>query len=205
MLDPDLVEEWKSQWGAIYTAEIRGKEFVFRAATFAEHREATRPRSDWSSADAEDKLVQACLLYPTEDFDRLPAGIITSLAEEIVNVSGLGDPQHAKGVIEAQREVVQGVEYLMKAFVIATMPTYTDDQLDHCTFQQLALKVALAEQIIKVQQAVMTQGEITLDIIDPEEEAARQEAERTKHATGKKSGQAGFDDPIARKLHQALG
>lgn len=206
MLDPELIEEWKSTWGSIFAVEIRGQEYIFRAATFGEYKDATTQREDWSSAEAEDKLVAACLLYPKENFDRLPAGVITALAEEIIVVSGVGDPRHAKGVIEAKREEALGVEYLMKAFIIATMPTYNDADLDNYTFEQLAMKVALAEKILEVKRGnYLSKIPVTLEIIDPEEEAARLEAERTKHATQQKPGQAGFDDPIARKLHQALG
>ena len=40
----------------------------------------------------------------------------------------------------------------MKAFVLATITSYSVDELDEMTFSQLAEKVALSEKIIEIKQ-----------------------------------------------------
>lgn len=205
-MDSNLLSQWKEQYGEIYSFTHRTTEYIFRAATYKECRIAATPvGEDWSTAEAEDMLVDICLLAPRENFDRVPAGIISSLAHEIQKVSGSGTPQWVRGVLDEKRATVQGVEYLMKAFVITTMPTLTLEELDDLTFQQLSLKVAFAEQIIKIEQAIASGGDVSLEVIDPVEEAEKENRQRQKHTTSRKPGQAGYDDPVASKLRQALG
>lgn len=201
--------EWREQYGSYYLASFRQGDYYFRALTVGEHARILADR-DLSTAEIEDTFVSTALLSP-EIADTLPAGIYTSLADQILNVSGFGDAKTAKRVLDEQRANYGGVVGLMKAFIIATQPTYREEELDDCTFAQLAAKVALAENIIKVQQAVLPlasggeEGQVKLNLVDPEEEAAKEQIEAQKHTAQKKSGQAGFNDPIAQRLHQALG
>lgn len=206
MTNQEQINLWKREYGRIFSISVRGVDYVFRAITFAEYDEAAAVED---TVDAEDFLVSIALLSPPADsveFNRIPAGVITTIAEEVLEVSGFGAPRIAVDILEQHREQVLEVRGLMKAFIIAMMPAYRDDELDNFTFDQLAAKVALAEQIMKVHQAsVGVDHEVKLDLIDPEEEAARQAAEVAKHNAKKPPGQAGLDDPIARKLQEALG
>lgn len=204
----EKVHEWKAQHGNIYTVSDRGTTYVFRALTFAEYDEIIQIERSFGTADAEDAIAGTALLYPEgiKEFDRIPAGVVSALADEILEISGMNTPKAAKEMMEAQRERSGEVRNLMKAFVLATMPAYREEELDALTFAKLAKKVALSEQIMKVNQAAvgMEDNDMKLDIVDPEEEAQRQEAEAEKHAAQKGPGEAGLKDPIAQRLQEAL-
>ena len=90
----------------------------------------------------------------------------------------------------------------MKAFVLATIHTDSPEFLDNLTFSQLAERVALAEKIIEVKHAIngMESTDVTLSLIDPEEEDQKQTQTAARHNSSKLEGAAKYDDPIAQKL-----
>lgn len=199
----------KQQYGKIYSVSIRGVDYIFRSLTFAEFDEASSANSDeWSAADAEEGLVLKAVLWPEEtDFDTLPAGVVTTLANEILDVSGFTDPKGAKASLDEKREQAAYVRNIMKAFVLAAMPTYTEEQLDQYNFEQLAAKVALAEKVLEIQKAVANPNidNITLLINDPDEEQEQAEEAVEHFNKTRQPGTATAQDPIAARLHGALG
>lgn len=227
MIGQDLITKFKYQYGEVYSVSIGKSEYVFRALTLRE-TDLIDFTSEESSADAEDQAVLLGLLYPqVESLDDIPAGAITTLADEIRKVSGYGTAKYAKQLLDMKRAESTQIRGIMKAFVLATMPAYTEEDLDNLTFTNLAGKVALAEQIIQVQQAMLPaaagDSEVKLQIVDPEEEAlkaAQREAkEKQKYERLAKKGmlpttdeggpvvkpKIKADDPIAQKLRQAMG
>jgi len=90
----------------------------------------------------------------------------------------------------------------MKAFVLATIHTDTPESLDNLTYSELAARVALAEKIIEIQQSIMgiEPTNVTLQIIDPQEEKQKQRQTAARHNSSKSEGAANYDDPIAQKL-----
>lgn len=90
----------------------------------------------------------------------------------------------------------------MKAFVLATIHTDTPESLDSLTYSELAARVALAEKIIEVMQAIkaIEPTNVTLQIIDPEEEQKKAKQTAARHDSSKSEGAAKFNDPIAQKL-----
>lgn len=95
----------------------------------------------------------------------------------------------------------------MKAFVLATIHTDSPEFLDSLTFSQLAERVALAEQIINVHQAILAieSTDVKLSLIDPEEERQKIAQSAARHEASKPQGAAGFNDPIAQKLWGTKG
>jgi len=205
----EQIDAWKKEYGKLFSVTIGSTDFVFREITFAEFDEITALKDSIDSAETEDFLVKKALLHPKmedKDFDRLPAGIISSLADEILAFSGATDPKKAKEILDFHRQSSSDVRVLMKAFVLSTMPAYKEEELDHLTFDRLAEKVVLAEQIIKINQATMgIENEVTLDLIDPEEEQKKVQEQYKKDVIQRKPGQAVPGDPVAEKLAQALG
>ena len=57
-------------------------------------------------------------------------------------------------ILEQKREKASSVRSLMKAFVLATITTYSPEDLDKMTFSQLAEMVALSEKIIEIKQNI---------------------------------------------------
>lgn len=201
----DEIFQWKKQYGQIFSVGFRGEEYIFRAVTISEYYDLSLHENDFSSAEAEDAIVKAALLYPQDlDSDLAPAGLVSTLSEEIFNISGFNNAKQAKATIDEFRNTAEDVWTLMKAIIIAAMPAYSEEQLNVLSFEQLAKKVVLAEKILEVQQANRAGAEVKLEIIDPEEEAAKAEAQHRRELAMRKEGQALPHDPIASKLREAL-
>jgi hypothetical protein len=132
----------------------------------------------------------------------MPAGIVSSLSEKIVDFSGFATAKTAKKILEEKRSKAGQVRSLMKAFILATITAYAPEDLDEFTYSQLAERVALSEKIIEIKQAIngMQSTNVSLSLIDPEEEEEKRQEEIQKFEKSRKEGEARFDDPIAQKL-----
>lgn len=205
MIDSDIVFRLKEKYGNIYSVNIRGVEVVFRELTFQEYKKILylRELNDFSSADIEDVIISYSIVYP-EDFDwnNIPAGNISTLAEDVLDISGITSAKLAKSILEQKRLEANEVKNLMKAFVLATITSYTPEQLEAMTFSELAEKVALSEKIIEIQQAInnIPANNMTLQLIDPEEELEKEKQTAARHNLSKKAGEASYEDPVAQKL-----
>lgn len=204
MADQEDIKRWKEEYGRIFSVHLVGIDFIFHALSYDQYEEFERRLENEGATEAEEHILSSGLLHPLDvDFDSQPAGVVSTLAEEILDISGFSNPESAKEILEAKREEVEEVWGLMKSFVLATMPTYREEELNDLTFSEMAYKVALAESIIRVNQAVFgIENSVTLDLIDPQEEES---TAQFKHNAQKKAGQASYQDPIAKRLRDSLG
>jgi len=206
MADPDQIRAWKRTYENIYSLHVRGIDYVFRALTFTEFDGLRASGSD--AVDLEDEVVAIAILDPPEGPpSNAVAGVVTVLAKEILETSGFGSIARRKELLETHRAAAEtDLRTMMKAFVLSTMPVYREEELDAMTFESLARKVVLAEHVLKVQQAsVGIDNALRVEIVDPEDEEEAMEEAKRKHAASKPPGTASFDDPIAARLHSALG
>lgn len=209
---PELIIDLKYKYGELYEVSIGTTKIIFRALTFKEFDELSIAEDYTSSVESEELIVKQALLYP--EFDEvleLSAGVISTLAEEIVEESCFFSVSKGREKLEAERAKMNDIRSLMKVFIIAAMPAYKSEELDNQTFAQLANKLALAEEIIGMtfhtQRAVFSEeGEApTLVLVDPDEEEGEAERQASMHNLTRKEGAATANDPIAQKLHTALG
>ena len=205
MLDSEIVLDLKNKYGPIFTINIKGQTVVFRELTFAEfdYVALLQQSQDGSTVDSEDKIIELAVVYPENfNIDNLQAGIVSSLAQEILDASGFSNPRTAKAILEEKRNQAMQVRSLMKAFVLATISTYKPEDLDEMTYSQLAEKVALAERIIEITQNMhaIQPNDLKLELIDPEEEEQKKKRTAARHDLSKTEGAAKYDDPIAQKL-----
>lgn len=205
MIDSDTLFSLKEKYGNLYSVEIKGSTFVFRELTFQEYKKILylRDINDYSSADIEDYILTYSVVYPDRfDINKIPPGNVSTLAENVLDISGITSVKLAKRILDEKRLEVNEVKNLMKAFVLATITSYTPEQLEAMTFSELAEKVALSEKIIEIQQAVhnIPSSNISLQLIDPEEEAEKERQKAAKHNLAKLPGAAKYEDPIAQKL-----
>jgi len=205
MLDENKVFELKSRYGKIYSVTVKDSPLLFRELTFSEYGKIVyfQESENFSSADIEDFILQNAIVYP-EGFDiyQIPAGTVSFLAEEILDLSGFYSAKLAKAIMEEKREEANQVKNLMKAFVLATISTYSPEDLEEMTFSQLSEKVALAEKIIEIKQGMngLESNDLRLQLIDPEEEAQKAKEFSDRYDKAKPTGAAGVEDPIAQKL-----
>lgn len=205
MLDSQLVFELKNKYGNIYSVEIKKTIFIFRELTFKEYNQILHYQDldDSSSADIEDLILQFSIVYPENfDINKIPPGNVSSLAEDVLDISGITSAKLAKRILEEKRIQANEVKNLMKAFVLATISSYSPEQLEDMTFSELAEKVALAEKIIEIKQGIngVQPNNLVLQLIDPEEELQKEKTRAARHNLSKKEGEAAYEDPIAQKL-----
>lgn len=205
MIDSDLLFQLKNKYGKLYSVKIKNETVIFRELTFKEFDKISylQTLEDFSYADIEDFILSYAIVYP-EEFDtmRIPAGVVSSLAEEILDISGFFNVKIAISTLNQKRQEANEVKNLMKAFVLATISTYSPQELEEMTFSELAEKVALSEKIIEIKQNIngIESTDLTLQLIDPEEEAEKEKAKAARHNLSTKDGEAKYEDPIARKL-----
>ena len=205
MLDSQLIFDLKNRYGNIYSVDIKGKTLVFRELTFKEYNQILyyKDLEDFSSADVEDLILEFSIVYPENfNLNLIPPGNVSSLAQEVLDLSGLTSARLAKSILNQKRDEATEVKNLMKAFVLATINTYSPEQLEEMTFSQLAERVALAEKIIEIKQGIngLESTSLTLQLIDPEEELEKERMHAARHNASKMPGAAQYEDPIAQKL-----
>jgi hypothetical protein len=205
MIDSELVFKFKKKFGNIYAVDIKNVTVIFRELTFKEYNQVLYYQElDGSSyTDVEDLILTLSIIYP-ENFDvnRIPPGNVSTLAQDILDLSGITSAKIAKQTLDFKREEVNEVKNLMKAFVLAAFNAYSPDDLEDMTFSELAEKVALAEKVIEIKQGIngLQSTELKLQLIDPEEEALKEKTRAARHNLSKKEGEAAYEDPIAQKL-----
>lgn len=203
-----VISQWKQKYGQIFVVSDGHRDYYFRSATlgdFLQYANAVRERK--GSLEAEDDLARKVLIHPdpaTLDFNNMPAGIISTLVAEVLESSGFTDPKLAREQIEAARERSSEITFLMAATIMAAMPQYKFEDLLEYQFHELATMLSLAEKILHLQQSVAAGSTIEFNIIDPEEEEAKAQADKRKKAVQRRDGHAPADDPIARRLRNAL-
>ena len=205
MLDSELIFNLKNKYGNIYSVDIKKQTLIFRELTFKEHSQVLHYNEldDCSSADVEDLILNFAIVYPENfDINKIPAGNVSSLAQSVLDISGITSARLAKSILEGKREEANEVKNLMKAFVLATMASYSPDQLEDMTFSELAGLVALAEKIIEIKQGInnIESNNLTLQLIDPGEEVEKEKQSAARHNLSKKDGEAVYEDPVAQKL-----
>jgi len=201
------VFELKTKYGNIYSVQIKNYDLVFRELTFKEYDEILylKDLEDYSSADIEDLILQFAIVYPKDfDINKIPPGNVSSLAQNVLDQSALTSVSLAKNILDQKRNEINQVKNLMKAFVLATITTYSPEDLDSMTFSQLAYNVALSEKIIEIKQGIngIQSTNLSLQLIDPDE----QQPTRTSNGKNKKTmtDEELVHDPIAQKLWGAV-
>ena len=153
MLESEVILDLKNKYGPVFTAEIKGLTIAFRELTFAEfdYIALLQESQEGSTVDSEDEIIRLSVVYPENfNIERLQAGVVSSLAQEILDASGFSNAKTAKAILDQKRAESTQVRSLMKAFVLATISTYKPEDLDQMTYSQLAERVALSERIIEI-------------------------------------------------------
>jgi hypothetical protein len=129
-MDHDLIQSWRSRYADVYDVVIGGREFWFRALSISEVEEITEfIEQNSTSVDIEDIYVQKAILYPVDlSLDDLKAGHVSQLADEIMMASGVSDISFVLSTLLERRNNIQSdLIAMMKVFIIAAIPTYTEE------------------------------------------------------------------------------
>lgn len=196
----DDFAEWRLEYGRLFTAALRGDEYTFRPLTIDEYNYIIACESYDSQVDSEAIVVQTALLDPGYDYvESQPAGVITSLASEILSSSGFASVEIMQQYLQEYRQLIaENLIETMCATIISAIPTYSVEQLKSFTLDRLLYLVAMSEQVIRFQQESM-QNEIMFSI-EPQQEEATEEQPKQSSGEPPQPGSVRSDDPIARKL-----
>ncbi len=84
----------KAQYGEIYSIIIEDSEYIFRLLTRKEYAELVFLSDD---KDVSYEIIcKICIINPTDiDYKNIGAGILSTIAETILNESGFGKTQKA--------------------------------------------------------------------------------------------------------------
>jgi hypothetical protein len=205
MISSELLYELKKKYGSLFQTSIKKQSIVFRELTFSEFDKISEYQlsKDYTSVDIEDFITKSAVVYPFDfNSDLYRAGEISSLSEEILEESGFSSPAKAKNVLNQKRNQASEVRNLMKAFVLATISTYSADDLDNMTYTKLAENVALSEKIIEIKQSILgiQPTNVSLHLVDPEEEEEKEKDFANRFNSSRKPGEAKYEDPVAQKL-----
>lgn len=203
----EQIHEWKQEYGdgEIYSTEIKGRVFVFRTLNVGEFMSLPIGQGNGDQFELEDLILSWGVLYPKNaELDRIPAGIASTIAEEILEVSGFLNPSRAKELLDQKREESGQLIQLMKIFISAAMPSFDVNRVNQMSFSKLIETVVMAEKIFEIQGAILRGDKVSLDLLDPNEELNNEAAERHNHALNRKPGQAGFNDPVADRLYDKM-
>jgi hypothetical protein len=207
MANSAQVAEWKQQYGEVFSILVKEREYIFRALTWKEYDDIVASNPDWSTAEIEDHVVPLAILHPLDfNIDKVSAGLVTVLFQEISEVSGFGSAERVRYILEEEREAAGELRNTMKAFVLMAMPAYTSEYLDDLTLRQMCKLVALAEEVIFVQQLMRglpIEEKLRISIRTQEEMMVEMQEQMEAHKL-KDKGNARMDDPVASKLWQAM-
>lgn len=204
MLNPEILHDLKKKYGSVFETSLKKDVVIFRELTFSEFDKISEYEAlGESSTEIEDLIIKFAVVYPENIvLDNYPAGLVASLAEEILQESGFASPARAKRILDDKRLQASEVRNLMKAFVLSTITAYSPEDLDNFTYSKLAEKVALSEKIIEIKQSTLgiEPTNVMLQLIDPEEEQRKSQDLAERFNQSRKDGEAKFEDPIAQKL-----
>ena len=139
--------------GILYVSQFDFGGFIWRALS---HTEAelyvglfkTLPQA---KADLEDEIFRDCIVdhpLPTEEYDEWQAGIVTTVAQQILYVSSIRTTEDFLQRLDAVRELVTGdIWNQIHGRIMSLFPGYTLEQLKNMSIDSIMEKLVLVELV----------------------------------------------------------
>ncbi len=141
------------EYGVLYVSQFEFGGFIWRALS---HNEAelyvglfkTLPQA---KADLEEEIFKDCVVdhpLPEEDFDEWQAGIVTTVAQQILYISSIRKSEEFLQRLDAVRETVAGdIWNQIHARIMSLFPGYTIEQLRNMSIDSIMEKLVLVELV----------------------------------------------------------
>lgn len=104
-----------------------------------------------AKADLEDEIFRDCVVdhpLPEEEIDEWKAGIVTTVAQQILYFSAIREPKEFLQRLETVRNLVTGDIYAqMYARIMSLFPGYTIEQLRNMSLDSMFEKLVLVELV----------------------------------------------------------
>lgn len=186
-ISQQTIEELRQKHGKIYRTNYNNSYFIFRALTVGEFEYLTIAHS----LEHEDSVAKKIIVWPENiDIDSMPAGFVSAILNEALEVSNFADAAKANSLIEEARAKSTMVIPMIKSFILAARPMVSNEYLNSLTFDQLISELVIAEKILEIISNVTNPSveSVSFTIPDPEE-IAKEEATK---------------DPVKERLIKAL-
>lgn len=170
MLTSQQIAQLKKDYTEIFSAVIEDEEITFRALTIGEYNEL---KDIASAIDQEEFAILNAVLDPSPiDLDNYMPGSVSTLYENILELSGFTSLEVCAYKLDLARDKVETALELMKIFILAAMPNIDYFGLNDCSFQELADMVARAEKILDIKGGLARGAEykMMLQTTEPSEE-----------------------------------
>lgn len=143
--DIALVEKYKDIYGALYLTEVCGHSFVWREVTRKEVRKLNFYFPD--HMEREEQLCRLCVLDPVGfDFESCEAGVVTTLANQILYESGYyPDGDKVPKLLQKYRAKANTYEGYVDAVITEAFPNITLEEIDTWTTEKIIKYLAMAE------------------------------------------------------------
>jgi len=142
--------EWKQKYSNIYYLKFGSHEYIFRLLTKGEYLALYFIQFHISS-EAEDILLDRCLLYPTinrEQRDNLLAGEVMTLIDKILLLSGFSTIDNIKTDLDSEREKIRLLDNQIILIICKAFPHITPTDIDNFDYPTILHYVSLAEELI---------------------------------------------------------
>ena len=142
--------EWKHKYYNIYYLKIGNQEYIFRLLTKSEYLALYFVQFHISS-EAEDILLDKCVLYPIMDREQrnnLLAGEVMTLVDKILSLSGFSNIDNIKQDLDKEREKIQLLDNQIVLIICKAFPHITPSDIDNFDYPTILHYVSLAEELI---------------------------------------------------------
>jgi len=146
----DKILEWKKKYVNVYYHKVGGKEYIFRLLTKGEYL-ALYFMQFHISNEAEDTLMEQCILYPHVDkhyLDNLYAGEFNTISDKILSLSGFSDLESIKSDLEKEREKIKLLDNQIVVIICKAFPHINPSDIDNFDYPTIIHHITLAEELL---------------------------------------------------------
>ena len=98
----------------------------------------------------ENMIFEQCVFedHVKESVSDMPAGLVSTVVNTILNLSGPGEPENFNATMDLFRQQMDGLEDQIIMIVCKAFPSYTPDDIDKMPWPILSRRLAQAERIL---------------------------------------------------------
>ena len=142
--------EWKEKYKNIYYYKVGNQEYIFRLLSKNEFL-AMYFMQFHISVEAEDLLLEKCVLYPELkklEWDDLMAGEVALVITQILALSGFSNLENIKKDLDKERDSVRLLDNQIVIIICKAFPHITPSEIDNFDYPTILHYVALAEALL---------------------------------------------------------
>lgn len=148
----EVVDAYK-KYGTLYVTQYEWGVFIWRPLSWDEvgMYEKLFIIAPNAKGELEEKIFHDCVVehpMPVDDFENWQAGIVTTIANQIITISSANSPEEFVSRLDTVRnEVNSNVLFQIFARIMRVFPSYTMEDLTALPMESLFEKLAMAEAI----------------------------------------------------------